>query len=146
MCAVSKILKCGELFYSAHWGGKIGPAMTLRVQSVFSPLSTLSKLHAVLHDAYGHLYWIRRKSPGYNYVTNLPFHPNYFWFGQMTGLFFFFILRIAGSQSFRYFVSALKWICTKTVDSDLKQNDWLPPFVRYFAHKFWIPTSSAGTY
>ena len=116
------------------------------MQSVLSSLSSLFNLHAVFHDAYGHLYRTRRKSPGYNYVINLTFLPNYFWLGHLTGLFFFFILRITNSQSFRYFVSALKWISTKTVEPNLKQNDCLPPFVRHHAHKLWIPTSGSGTY
>ena len=107
-CDISKILKCGELSHTAPWGRIIGPGMTLRMHSVLSSLSPLFKLHAVFHDAYGHLYRTRRKSPGYNYVINISFLPNYFWLGYLTGLFFFFILRITNSQSFRYFVSALK--------------------------------------
>ena len=107
-CAVSKILKRGELSHTAPWGGIIGPGMTMRMHSVLSSLSPLFKLHAVFHDAYGHLYRTCRKGPGYNYVINLPFLPNYFWLGHLTGLFFFFILRITNSQSFRYFVSAIK--------------------------------------
>ena len=107
-CVVSKFLKCGELSHTAPWVGIIGAGITLRMQSVLSSLSSLFNLHAVFHDAYGHLYRTRRKSPGYNYVINLPFLPNYFWLGHLTGLFFFFILRITNSQSFRYFVSALK--------------------------------------
>ena len=107
-CAVSKILKCGELSHTALWGGIIGSSMTLRRHSVLSSLSPLFEMHAVFHDAYGHLYRTGRKSPGYNYVINLPFLPNYFWLGHLTGLFFFFIFRITNYQSFRYFVSALK--------------------------------------
>ena len=110
-CAVYKILKCGELSHTAPWGRIIGPGMILRMHSVFSSLSPLLKLHAVFHDAYGHLCPSRRKGPGYNYVINLPFlfsFLNYFWLCHMTGLFLFFILRITNSQSFRYFVPALK--------------------------------------
>ena len=102
------ILKWGELSHTAHWGGITGPGMTLRMHSLLSSHSPLFKLRAVFHDAYGQLYRIRRKDPGYNYVIHLPFLPNYFWLGPLTGLFFFFILRITNSQSFRYFVSTLK--------------------------------------
>ena len=107
-CAVSKILKCGELPHTAPWGGILGPGMTWRMHSVLSSLPPFFKLHAVFHNSYGHLYRTRRRSPGYNYVINLPFLPNYFWLGHLTGLFFYFILRITNSQSFRYFVSAKK--------------------------------------
>ena len=103
-CAVSKILKCGESSHTAPWCGLIGPGMKLRMHSVLSSLTPLFNLHAVFHIAYGHLYRTRRKIPGFNYVINSPFLPNYFWLGHLTGLFFFLILRITNSQSFRYFV------------------------------------------
>ena len=144
-CVVSKTLKCGQLSHTAPWGGIIGPGLTLRMHSALSSLSPLFILHAVFHDAYGHLYRTSRKDPGYNYVINLPFLPNYFWLGHLTGLFFFFKLSITNSQSFRYFVSAIKRISTKAVEPNLKQNDCLPPFVSHLALKFRIPTSSSGT-
>ena len=145
-CAVSKILKCGELSHTAPWGRIIGPGMTLRVHSVFSSLLPLFKLRAGFHDAYGHLYQTCRKGPGEKYVINLPFFPNYFWLGHLTALFFFSTLRITNSQTFRYFVTALKWKSTKTVESNLKQNDCRPFFFRHLPHKLLIHTNSSGTY
>ena len=111
-CAVTKIVKCDDWSHAEPWGGIIGPGKTLRMQFLFSSLSPLFKSDAVFHDAYGHRYWIRRRDPGYIYEINFPRLPKNFWLGHITGLFFFFLLRITNLQPFRYFVYA----------SDLRQE------------------------
>ena len=107
-CAINKIFKMGDLSHCAPWGGIIGPGMTVRTHYVFSTISSILKLHAVFHDAYGHLYRTRQKGPGYNYMLPFQLLPNVFWLGHFTGFLFFFWLKIRYSTHFRYFDALLK--------------------------------------
>lgn len=106
-CAINKLLKCCELSYRAPWGGIIGPGLTVRAHSFLAPLSSVLKLHAVFHDAYGHLYRVFNKGPGYTYILPLSFLPSYFWLGHITGSLFFLWLKLRHSTAFRYFESLL---------------------------------------
>ena len=107
-CAINKIFKMGDLSHCAPWGGIIGPGMTVRTHYVFSTISSILKLHAVFHDAYGHLYRTHQKGPGYNYMLPFQLLPNVFWLGHFTGFLFFFWLKIRYSTHFRYFDALLK--------------------------------------
>ena len=89
-CVVSKLFKCNALSHSASWGGLIGPGMTTRLHFLLSYFSPLFKIHAVFHDAYGHLFRAYKKGPGYNYIWSFRWFPNYFWLGHITGLLFFY--------------------------------------------------------
>ena len=107
-CVINKVFKYGDLSHCAPWGGLIGPGMTLRIHSVFSTFLPILKLHAVFHDAYGHLYRTRQKGPGYNYMIPFGILPNVFWLGHFTGYLFFLWLKLRHSTRFRYFESCLK--------------------------------------
>lgn len=100
-CVIHKLLKCSELSHLAPWGGVIGPGMTLRLHSLLSPLSSILKIHAVFHDAYGHLYRTHKKGPGYTYALPYSCLPNYFWLGHFTGCMFFLWLKVRFSNFFR---------------------------------------------
>ena len=80
----------GDLSHCAPWGGSIGPGMNVRTHYVFSIISSILKLHAIFHDAYGHFYWSRQKGPGYNYILPFQLLPNVFWLEHFLGFLFFF--------------------------------------------------------
>ena len=107
-CAFNKLLKCNEFSHRAPWGGLIGPGMTVRTHSFMAPLFPILKLHAVFHDAYGHLYQVHKKGPGYTYALPVKFVPSCFWLGHITGFIFFLWLKIRHYAAFRYFESLLK--------------------------------------
>lgn len=107
-CAFNKLSKCSQLSHSAPWGGVIGPGLTLKTHYFFSSVMSLLKVHAVFHDAYGHLYRTEGKGPGYTYALPKTFLPNHFWLGHITGVLFLFWLKLRNIASFRTFEKSLK--------------------------------------
>ena len=106
-CSFNKLFKSSVLSQAAPWCGIIGPGLTIQTHSLLSPLSSILKLHAVFHDAYGHLYRVYKKGPGYTYALPLSFVPSFFWLGHVTGFIFFLCLKFRHSSAFRRFESHL---------------------------------------